>query len=56
MVRAHQVFGTAQVSIKFSGRYKDSVEGVEEDITDIWHLERDLKEPNAPWFIIGIES
>lgn len=56
MVRAHQVFGTAQVSIKFSGRYKDNVEGIEEDITDIWHLERDLKEANAPWYIIGIES
>lgn len=56
LVRAHQVFGTAQVSIKFSGRYKDTAEGVEEDITDIWHLERDLKEPNGPWYIIGIES
>lgn len=56
LVRAHQVFGTAQVSIKFSGRYKDNIEGIEEDITDIWHLERDLKEPNAPWFIIGIEN
>ncbi len=56
LVRAHQVFGTAQVSIKFSGRYKDTVEGIEDDIADIWHLERDLKEPNAPWYIIGIES
>ncbi len=56
LVRAHQVFGTAQVSIKFEGRYKDTVEGIEEDITDIWHLERDLKEADAPWFIIGIES
>ncbi|GLQ31595.1 Tim44 domain-containing protein [Litoribrevibacter albus] len=56
LVRAHQVFGTAQVSIKFSGRYRDSVENVEEDISDIWHLERDLKEPNAPWYIIGIEN
>lgn len=56
LVRAHQVFGTAQVSIKFSGRYKDQAEGAEEEISDIWHLERDLKEPNAPWFIIGIES
>jgi predicted lipid-binding transport protein (Tim44 family) len=55
LVRAHQVFGTAQVSIKFSGRYKDASEGVEEDITDIWHLERNLTKPDAPWYIIGIE-
>jgi predicted lipid-binding transport protein (Tim44 family) len=32
------------------------VEGLEEDITDVWHLERDLTQPNAPWLIIGIQA
>jgi predicted lipid-binding transport protein (Tim44 family) len=47
---------TAQVSLRFSGRYKDTVEGIEEDITDIWHLERDLSQANSPWVIVGIEG
>lgn len=46
----------AQISLIFSGRYRDTGEGVEEDIHDIWHLERDLTQPNAPWLIVGIES
>ncbi|AMO55396.1 hypothetical protein GZ77_10430 [Endozoicomonas montiporae] len=56
MVRADYTAQVAQISIRFTGKYRDTVEGVEEDITDIWHLERDLTRPNAPWLIIGIES
>ncbi|MCW8328301.1 TIM44-like domain-containing protein [Photobacterium sp. SDRW27] len=56
LVRADYDASTAQLSIKFSGRYKDRNEGVEEDITDIWHLERDLRAPNAPWLIVGIQA
>ena len=56
LVRADYDANIAQLSIKFSGRYKDRQEGVEEDITDIWHLERDLRTPNAPWLIVGIQA
>ena len=56
LVRADQIGGRAEVSIKFTGRYRDTVEGVEEDITDTWHLERDLSQVNSPWYIVGIES
>lgn len=56
LVRADQVGQRAEVSIRFSGRYRDKVEGVEEPITDIWHLERDLSQPGAPWYIVGIEA
>ncbi|KAB2824479.1 Tim44 domain-containing protein [Aliivibrio finisterrensis] len=56
VVRADHDANRAQLSLQFSGRYRDSVEGVEEDITDIWHLERDLTQPNAPWLIIGIQA
>ncbi|MDV5169495.1 Tim44 domain-containing protein [Photobacterium rosenbergii] len=56
LVRADYDANIAQLSIKFSGRYKDRHEGVEEDITDIWHLERDLRTPNAPWLIVGIQA
>ena len=56
LVRADYTASLAQLSIQFSGRYKDSAEGVEEPITDIWHLERDLTCPNSPWLIVGIEG
>ena len=56
VVRADHTASSAQLSLQFSGRYRDSVEGVEEEITDIWHLERDLTQPNAPWLIIGIQA
>ncbi|MFD2230206.1 Tim44 domain-containing protein [Alkalimarinus sediminis] len=56
LVRADQQFGIAELSIKFSGRYRDTVENVEEDITDVWHLERDTTQDNAPWLIVGIEA
>lgn len=56
MVRADYTATVAQISIRFTGKYRDTVESVEEDITDIWHLERDLTRENAPWRIIGIES
>ena len=46
----------AEISVRFTGKYRDTVEGVEEDITDIWHLQRDLSQGNAPWLIIGIEG
>ena len=56
LVRADQMFGKSEVSVKFTGRYRDTVEGVEEPITDIWHLQRDLSQADAPWYIVGIES
>ncbi|MGI9275108.1 MAG: Tim44 domain-containing protein [Endozoicomonas sp.] len=56
MVRADYTSKVAQISVKFSGKYRDMVEGVEEDINDIWHLERDLTLPDTPWLIVGIEG
>ncbi|MDB2384317.1 Tim44-like domain-containing protein [Endozoicomonas sp.] len=55
IVRADYTSRVAQVSIKYSGRYKDTVEGLEEDISDVWHLERDITSADAPWLIVGME-
>jgi predicted lipid-binding transport protein (Tim44 family) len=38
IVRADYNANKAELSLQFSGRYRDAVEGIEEDITDIWHL------------------
>lgn len=56
LVRADEKFGLAEVSIRFTGRYRDAVEGVEEDFTDVWHLERDGANAENPWLITGIQS
>ncbi|WP_417614154.1 Tim44 domain-containing protein [Oceanisphaera sp.] len=56
LVRADHTSYHAQVSLKFSGRYRDSQEGVEQDIREVWHLERDLTKENAPWLIVGLED
>ncbi len=56
IVRADYDANKAQLSLQFTGRYADKVEGIEEDITDVWHLERDLTVPNAPWLIVGIQG
>lgn len=56
LVRANHSATEAEISIKFSGRYRDVQEGVEEPITDIWHLQRDITRADSPWYIIGIEG
>ncbi|GLO60367.1 preprotein translocase subunit Tim44 [Vibrio sp. MACH09] len=56
IVRADCDASKAQLSLQFKGRYRDAVEGIEEDIEDVWHLERDLTVDNAPWLIIGIQG
>ncbi|MGL4516178.1 MAG: Tim44 domain-containing protein [Shewanella sp.] len=56
LVRATHTPNLAEVSVKFSGRYRDTAEGVEEDIKEVWHLERNLTQANSPWLIVGIEQ
>ncbi|ART80944.1 Tim44 domain-containing protein [Oceanisphaera avium] len=56
LVRADHTSYHAQVSLKFSGRYRDSHEAIEQDIQEVWHLERNLTQDNAPWLIVGIED
>lgn len=56
LVRADHTQTEAQISVRFKGRYRDTVEQIEEPIDEIWHLERKLTQADAPWFIVGIEQ
>jgi len=56
LVRAESSSDVAQISVKFTGRYRDESEQLEEDINEVWHLERQLATPDAPWLIVGIEQ
>ncbi|WP_087016489.1 Tim44 domain-containing protein [Thaumasiovibrio subtropicus] len=56
IVRAECDHSLAQISVKYTGKVCDRAEGSEESVNDVWHLERDLLAPNAPWMIVGIEG
>ena len=56
IVRADVLATRAELSVKFTGSYRDKVEGTEEGFVDIWHLSRDTASTGAPWMIVGIES
>jgi len=53
LVRACRRQGSYQVSLRFHGRLMDSVKKIEEEITDIWHLEQ--SESGGSWYLVGIE-
>ncbi|MFY9179772.1 MAG: Tim44-like domain-containing protein [Venatoribacter sp.] len=56
LVRADCNQQRAELSLNFTGRYRDLSSQLEEEINDTWHLERDLIQANAPWLIVGVES
>jgi len=56
LVRADNSDKLAEISVKFSGRYRDLGENLEEDIAEVWHLERQVSQADAPWLIVGIEQ
>lgn len=55
IVRADYNNSYAQLSLQFTGQCRDEVEQSEDNIMDIWHLQRDLSVDASPWLIIGIE-
>jgi len=42
--------------VKFTGSYRDTVEGTEEAFVDLWHLTRDTASAGAAWMMVGLES
>ena len=56
IVRAELQDDTAELSVQFTGVYRDKHENVEEKFTDVWHLARATDNPGAPWYIVGIQS
>lgn len=56
LVRAERTANTYELSVLFRGRCKDDVEGSEDGIFDVWHLQKDATNADAPWMIVGIEA
>ncbi|PCK29674.1 Tim44 domain-containing protein [Pseudoalteromonas piscicida] len=55
LVRADTQPHIWEVSIKFTGKYRDLGDMQEEPILEVWHLERKTA-GDAPWLIVGIED
>jgi predicted lipid-binding transport protein (Tim44 family) len=47
---------TAWASARFTGRLRDVVSGESEDFEEIWHVSKDMADPNAVWLIAGIRQ
>ncbi|AQQ01825.1 hypothetical protein B0W48_19815 [Pseudoalteromonas aliena] len=55
LVRADTNANLWQMSVRFSGKYRDLGDKKEQPILEIWHLERVLAD-DAPWLIVGVED
>lgn len=46
----------AIASVRFTGQLRDAPNGEPEDFDEIWHVQKDLKDPNATWLLAGIQQ
>ncbi|GKS68453.1 predicted lipid-binding transport protein, Tim44 family [Nitrosomonas sp. PY1] len=47
---------TAIASVRFTGQLRDLPNGEAESFDEIWHVQKDLKDPNATWLLAGIQQ
>lgn len=55
LVRADTDTQKWQISVRFTGKYRDLSDEKEQPILEIWHLERAISD-DAPWLIVGVED
>ena len=46
----------AIASVRFTGQLRDVPDGEPEDFDEIWHVQKNLKDPNATWLLAGIQQ
>lgn len=46
----------AVASVRFTGQLRDGPDGEPEAFDEIWHVQKDLKDPNATWLLAGIQQ
>lgn len=47
---------SAIASVRFTGQMRDVPDGEPESFDEIWHVQKDLKDPNATWLLTGIQQ
>jgi len=56
IVRADSNAHLAEISVLYTGRTRDTSDDSQDDVNETWHLERDLRQPDSPWLIVGIQQ
>lgn len=46
----------AIASVRFTGQLRDAPSGEPEAFDEIWHVQKDLKDPDATWLLAGIQQ
>ncbi|MEK7301936.1 MAG: Tim44-like domain-containing protein, partial [Pseudomonadota bacterium] len=46
----------AIASVRFTGQLRDAPDGAPEAFDEIWHVQKDLKDPDATWLLAGIQQ
>lgn len=47
---------SAIASVRFTGQMRDLPDGEPEAFDEIWHVQKNLKDPNATWLLAGIQQ
>lgn len=48
--------GTVTASVRFSGMIREEANAPAEAFSEIWHIQKSQSQPNATWFISGIQQ
>ena len=56
IVRADSSAELAEISVLYTGLSRDTAENSEDPINEVWHLERDLRQGDSNWMIVGIQQ
>ncbi|MDP1559092.1 MAG: Tim44-like domain-containing protein [Nitrosomonas sp.] len=46
----------AIASVRFNGQLRDAPDGEPETFDEIWHVQKDLKDPDSVWLLAGIQQ
>lgn len=46
----------AIASVRFSGLIREEINSAAEPFNEIWHIQKSLSQPNASWFVAGIQQ
>ena len=46
----------AIASVRFNGQLREAPDALPEPFDEIWHVQKSLKEKNAPWLLAGIQQ
>lgn len=46
----------AIASVRFNGQLRESPDALPEPFDEIWHVQKNLREKNAPWLLAGIQQ